>query len=169
MSQRPYGTAQGICASAPVLYTANGKHILYCKAHTRTYSTVTPGRCIVRARAALLAGSAGVQRPRPLHVTNIRTTFINLRQLPVCVTGPTSWNKADFRGAWMGGEHVHTCYLFCHRKGGDSFTAPPPPPLFTASALHISSIIRFYGTHRMIIMITIITTHIKYPLLRLGV
>lgn len=39
--------------------------------------------------------------------------------------------------------------------------SPPPQPLFTAPANHISSIIHFYGTHRITITITKITAYIK--------
>lgn len=55
---------------------------------------------------------------------------------------------------------THVIYSTREKRG--QLYSPPPQPLFTASAIHISSIIHFYGTRRMIIMITIITTHIKY-------
>lgn len=55
--------------------------------------------------------------------------------------------------------HAHIIYSATEKKG--QLYSSPPQPLFTASAVHISSLIHFYVTRRMIIMITIITTHIK--------
>lgn len=55
-----------------------------------------------------------------------------------------------------------TCVIYSAAETSGQLYSPPPQPLFTTPANHISSIIHFYGTHRITIMITKITTHINF-------
>lgn len=90
---------------------------------------------------------------------------INLQELPLCenlvsiVVSAHLTEQSKFQLSVSMCTHTHIIYSTTEKRG--QLYSPPPQPLFTASATHISSIILFYGTHKMIIMITIITTHIK--------
>lgn len=131
---------------------------LYCTCavlYTHTVGTaVTPGVCVLS--------------PCPLpqkktHLTKVRALSernknVGTSRLKISPADPQQ-NKADFSQCVLS---MCTYVIYSAAEtSGQLYSPPPPQPLFTTPANHISSIIHFYSTHRITIMITKITTHIN--------